>query len=114
MIKGAVTRQGKYADGKDICELYISKASSNRLPHKYGKPEYVNIFIGNSIYKASIHETKKGVVWISSVLYEKDSRGRVRLVDALTEISAKKGDKIRIQLNEGGIFVLKKCSADEL
>jgi hypothetical protein len=62
MIKGTVTSQGKYADGKNICELYISADSSDRLPHEYGKREPIDIRIGNFVYEAGVHETKNGVV----------------------------------------------------
>jgi hypothetical protein len=109
MVIGTVTSQGVYADGKDICELYISAASSNRLPHEYGKKKPIDILIGDFIYEAAVCETKKGVVWVSSVLYEKGPRtGQPRLVDALAKIKVKKGDKVRIKLNEEGIFVLEK------
>lgn len=104
MIIGAVT-----SPGKDICELIIYKESSNRLPHEYRQKKPIEIIIGNTLYEAGVHETQKGVVWISSVLYEKGSRReKVRLVDALAKIKVKKRDKVRIKLNEEGIFLLEK------
>jgi hypothetical protein len=107
MIKGSVTSQGGYADGKDICELYVDMASANRLPHEYGKKKPIDMIIGDSIYEAGVHETKKGVVWISSVLYKKGPRReKARLVDVLAGINVKKGDKIRIKSNEDGTFLL--------
>lgn len=109
MIKGTVTSQGKYADKKDICELYISVDSSNRLPHEYGKRKPIDLRIGDFIYEAGVHETKEGVVWMSSVLYKKELRsGKERLVDALAQINVKKGDRIRIEPTENGIYLLKK------
>jgi hypothetical protein len=109
MIEGTVTRQDKYADGKDICELYISAYSSDRLPHEYGKRKPIDIRIGDFIYEAGVHETKNGVVWISSVLFKKGPiREKARLVDALSKINVKKGDKIRIKLNEDGSYSLEK------
>jgi len=62
IIIGTVTSQGVYADGKDICELIICKESSNRVPHEYGKKESIEMLIGNTLYKADIHETQKGVI----------------------------------------------------
>ncbi len=98
-IIGTVTSQGVSADGKDICELIISKESSNRVPHEYGKKKPIEIVIGNTLYEGGVHETQKGVVWISSVLYEKDLRRRkVRLVDSL----------VKIKSSEEGIFLLEK------
>ncbi|MFH0813712.1 MAG: hypothetical protein V2A69_12885 [Pseudomonadota bacterium] len=112
MIEGTVTSQGKYVAGKDICELYISAYSSNRLPHEYGRKKPINIRIGDFIYEAGVHETQNGVVWISSVLYKKEPRReKARLVDALAEINMRKGNKIRIKSIEEGIYLLeKKCS----
>ena len=109
MIIGTVTSQGVSADNKDICELIISKESSNRLPHEYRQKKPVSMTIGNILYEAGVHETQNGVVWISSVLYKKEpGREKARLVDALAEINVKKGDKIRIKSNEEGIFLLEK------
>ena len=109
MVIGTVTRQGVHSDGKDICELYISTASSNRLPHEYGKRKPIDIRIGDFFYEAGVHETNNGVVWISSVLYKKESKKeKARLVDVLAEINVKKGDKIRIKLNEEGIYLIEK------
>ena len=53
MIIGTVTSQGVYADNKDICELLISKVSSDRLPHNYRqkKPIHMTIGIGKSTTK---------------------------------------------------------------
>ena len=100
MIIGTVTSQGFYADGKDICELYISKDSSDKLPHEYRKKKPININIGGTFCEAGVHETRESVVWISSVLYKKGpKRERARLVDALAEIGLGKGDKIRILNN---------------
>ena len=109
IIEGAVTSQGKYADKKDICELYISANSSDRLPHEYRKKKPIDIRIGDFIYEAGVHETRKGEVWISSVLHRKEpGREKARLVDALAKINIKKGDKIRFKLNEEGIYLLEK------
>ncbi len=105
MITGTVTRQGVYADKKDICELYISKESADKLPHQHGRKTPVQIEIGNSQYEAGVHETEEGVVWISSVLYKKSTRReKIRLVDALAAIGLKKGDAIRIRKNDNGTF----------
>ena len=71
MIIGTVTSQGVYADNKDICELLISKVSSDRLPHKYRQKKPIYMTIGNILYEAGVHENQKGVVWISSVLHKK-------------------------------------------
>jgi hypothetical protein len=109
MIRGTVTSQGTHADKKDICELIISKESSNRLPHEYKEKKPISMTIGNVLYEAGVHETKDGVVWISSVVYKKEPRReKARLVDVLAEINVKKGDKIRIKSNEEGIFMLEK------
>jgi hypothetical protein len=109
MIDGTVTSQGVYADGKDICELYISSDSSNRLPHEYGRKKPIDVRIGDFIYEAGVHETRKGVVWMSSVLYKNEPRReKTRLVDALAKIKVKKEDKVRIKSNEEGIFSLEK------
>ena len=108
-INSTVTSQGVYADGKDKCELYISAGSSNSLPHECGKKKPVYIRIGNLIYEAGVHETKEGVVWISSVLHKQGTRrGKARLVDALAQINVKKGDTLRIKPNENGVFSLEK------
>jgi len=105
MILGSVTRQGVYADKKDICELYISKDSSHRLPHGHGKKKPIYINIGSTVYEAGVHETKEGVVWISSVLYKRGGRTeKARLVDALAAIGLKKGDRIEIKSNNDGTF----------
>jgi len=107
IIIGTVTSQGIYEDNKDICELIISKKSSNKLPHEYKQKKPIYITIGSILYEAGVHETKKGVVWISSVLYKKGPRReKARLVDALTEIRIKKGDKVRIEINNNGTYLL--------
>jgi len=108
-IIGTVTSQGAYADSKDICELYISADSSGRLHHEYGKKNPIDIRIGDFIYEAGVHQTRNGIVWLSSVLFEKGSiRKKVRLVDALAKINIIKGDKIRIKSSEEGIYLLEK------
>jgi hypothetical protein len=105
MIIGTVTRQGVYADNKDICELYINKDSSDSLPHELGKKKSIDIKIGNTAYEAGVHETTKGTVWISSVLYKKEPRReKARLVDALAAIGLRKGNKLRIKSNADGTF----------
>lgn len=110
MIKGTVTSQGKYADKKDICELYISADSSNRLPHEYGKRKPIDLRVGNLIFEAGVHETRNGVVWISSVLYKKQPRReKTRLVDALAEIGLRRGDKIVMEIKSDASFLLQPC-----
>jgi hypothetical protein len=105
MIIGTVTRQGVHADKKDICELYISKDSSDSLPHEHGKKKLIYINIGDTAYEAGVHETEKGVVWISSVLYKREPRReKARLVDALAAIGLRQGDKVRIKSNNDGTF----------
>lgn len=105
MILATVTRQGVYADKKDICELYISKDSSHRLPHEHGKKRPIYINVGSTAYEAGVHETKEGVVWISSVLYKRGARReKARLVDILAAIGFKKGDRIEIKSNNDGTF----------
>jgi hypothetical protein len=105
MISGSVTRQGPYADKKDICELYIDKDCSHYLPHEHRKKKIIIINIGTKTYEAGVHETEKGVVWISSVLYEKyPKKEKVRLVDALATIGLRKGDRVQIKTNNDGTF----------
>jgi hypothetical protein len=105
MIRGTITRQGAYADKKDICELYINKDSSDGLPHEHGKKMPIYINIGSVAYEAGVHETEAGVVWISSVLFTKGSRrDKARLVDALAALGVRKGDRIRIKSNGDGTF----------
>ncbi len=105
MMSGSVTRQGAYADKKDICELYIDKDCSRYLPPEHGKKKIININIGNKTYEAGVHETKEGVVWVSSVLHERNQkRVKARLVDALATIGLRKGDSIKIKLNNDGTF----------
>lgn len=107
MIIGTITRQGAYADNKDICELYISRGSSDRLPHEHGKKKPIYINIGGTVYEAGVHETEKGVVWISSVLHKKGPRKeKARLVDALAAIGLRKGHRIRIKSNDDGTFYI--------
>lgn len=48
MIIATITRQGSYEDKKDICELYISKDSSGRLPHEHRKKKPICINIRNN------------------------------------------------------------------
>ena len=73
------------------------------------KEKPIDIRIGDFIYEAGVHEKRKGVVWISSVLYKKEPRReKERLVDTLAEINIKKGDKIIIKSNEEGIYLLEK------
>lgn len=108
MILGTITRQG-VSGGKDICELYIRKNSSHRLPHVYRQRKPIDMIIGNILYEAGVHETIEGVVWISSVLYKKDKGGRgekAMLVDALAEIGLRRGNKVIIKKNEDGTFLL--------
>lgn len=105
MITGTVTRQGVYEDKKDICELYISKDSADKLPHEHGKKKPIQLKIGSDLYEAGVHETQEGVVWISSVLYKKSTRReKARLVDALAFIGLKKGDAIKIRQNDDATF----------
>lgn len=112
MIEGTVTRQGKYADGKDLCELYIRVYSSNRLPHALGRKKPIDIRIGGFIYEAGVHAKREGEVWISSVLYKKEPRReKTRLVDALAEINIRMGDKIIIKSIKEGIYLLEKKSS---
>ncbi|WAC08715.1 MAG: hypothetical protein OS130_05860 [Thermodesulfobacteriota bacterium] len=107
VISGTVTSQGVDSSKKDICEILVSKASADSLPHEYGQKKYIDMTIGNIPYEAGVHETQKGVVWISSVLYRKTPRReKAKLVDALAEIGIEKGDKVTITRNEDGTFLL--------
>jgi len=63
------------------------------------------IKIGNIRYEAGVHETQKGVVWISSVL-KGPRRDKARLVDSLADIDIRVGDAIRIKTNTDGTFLL--------
>jgi len=109
LITGSVTRQGTYADNKDICELIISKESSDKLPHSPGEEKQINLSIGDIVYEAGVHETQAGLVWISSVLFKNNpERVKVRLVDALEKIGLAKGDKISINTSSEDIFILIK------
>lgn len=114
MIKATVTSQGKYADEKDICELYVSADSSDRLPHEYKKRKSIDIRIGEFIYEAGVHETQNGVVWLSSVLFKKErGREKTRLVDALEEINVGKGHRVKITPAVEGTYLLEKCSCGD-
>ena len=108
-ITGTIVRPGKYADGKDRCEIQISAASSKNLPHKYRLKKPILMKIGNIYYEAGVHETQKGVVWISAVLFKKGPRREhARLVDALEDIDLRAGDAIRIKANSDGTFLLQR------
>jgi hypothetical protein len=102
MIKGTVTSQGRYADGRDICELYVKREGANMMPYEYGHKKPINLIIGKTCYEAGCHETEKGVVWISSVLHKiEPRREKIRLVDALEEINLGTGDRVTInKINE--------------
>ena len=107
MITGTVTRQGIYEDKRDICELYISKESADKLPHQHGRKKLISLSIGSTQYEAGVHETKEGVVWISSVLYKKSTRReKVRLVDALATIGLRTRDAIRIRRHDDGTYTV--------
>lgn len=111
MLTGSIVSQGKYADGKDMCELYISRESSCMITHEYGKKLPILINIGNTEYIAGVHETQQGVVWISSVLNIKSiKRERFRLVDALEKIGLETGCKIKLIPASNGSYVLKDKS----
>jgi hypothetical protein len=107
MIRGTVVSQGVYADGKDMCEIIITGGTSASLPHKHGEKRRVYLNIGNETYKAGVHETKRGIVWLSSVLFKEGlKREKKRLVDALAEVHIFKGDKVVISPDERDSFVL--------
>jgi len=111
IIEGRVTTQNIYkTDNKDICELYINKDSAHALPHECGRKEPIPLAIGEITYEAGVHETKEGVVWVSSVLKKRAGREeeeeKARLVDVLEEIGLKKGDRVILKKNADGIFVL--------
>jgi hypothetical protein len=107
MIRGTVTSQGVYADGKDMCQIIISRETSASLPHQHGEKKKIYLNIGNETYKAGVHETQKGDVWLSSVLYKEGlKREKKRLVDALAEIHIFKGDKIILYPEERDSFIL--------
>ena len=109
LITGTVVSQGKYADGKDICEINISAASSRKLPHKYKQRKPILVKIGNIIYEAGARETRKGVVWISSVLFKNGPRReQARLVDALADIDLRYRDTIRLETNNDGTYLLQR------
>ena len=107
VIKGTVTSQGVDGGNEEICEILISKVSSDKLPHEYRKKKTIHITIGDDLYEAGVHETQRGAVWISSVLYKnKPRREKVKLKDALSEIGIKKGRPIIIKTNKDGTFLL--------
>jgi len=108
MICGTVTQQGFYTDNKGICEIYINRASSNKLPHQHGKKKLISVVIGGIIYEAGVHETADGTVWLSSVLYKNDpKRTKTRLVDALAKIGVEKGNTITMEANNDGSFTIR-------
>lgn len=108
MINGTVAIPGIYkTDNQYRCELLISKESSDMLPHEYEKKKIIEMTIGQMLYEAGVHETEKGVVWISAVLHTKGrKREKVRLVDALAEVGLQNGDKVRITINSNGSYTL--------
>jgi hypothetical protein len=107
MIIGTVTRQGFYADGMDICEIYISQGTAGRLPHEYKQKNPIRLAIAKLLYEAGVHETREGVVWISSVLFKTEpKRKQIRLVVALADIGLGTGDKVKIEKNLDGTFTL--------
>jgi hypothetical protein len=107
MIRGTITRQGKYPDGKDWSEIIILNESKNKLPHKLYKKMPIDLIIGPVTYVAGVHETKDEIVWISSVLYEKKGKKRkARLVDALEAIGLGYKDKIIIDYKTDGKYTL--------
>jgi len=107
LITGTIVKPGEFADKKDRYELTINKNNSDALPHQYRRKNLISLAIGDITYEAGVHETRKGVVWISSVLHKKDQRReKARLVDALERVGLKKGDRIRITRNVNGIFSL--------
>jgi hypothetical protein len=107
MIIGTVTRQGIYTDGNDIYEIYINQGSAHRLSHEYRRKTPLLLSIANTLYGAGVHETREGVVWISSVLFKKGpKREKVRLVDVLADIGLSTGDKVKIENNSDGTFLL--------
>lgn len=108
IISGTVTIPGIYkTDNQYRLELLISKGSSDMLPHEYRKKKIIKMTIGNMQYEAGVHETEKGVVWISSVLQTRGKRReKARLVDALEEIGLQNGDKISITINSEGSYTL--------
>jgi hypothetical protein len=105
MIKGTITSQGTFADGRDICEIYISRSDSKMLPHEKGKKTSITLKIGNATYEGGVHETEDGTVWISSVL-KKSSSIPTRLVDALRVNDMKKGDKVLLTNIKDHVYIL--------
>ncbi|OGP70694.1 MAG: hypothetical protein A2Y80_03390 [Deltaproteobacteria bacterium RBG_13_58_19] len=112
---GTIVRPGFYATGRDRYEISIHKKGSNLLPHEKYIRNPINIYIGNTLYEAGVHETGAGVVWISSVLYKKEE-GRIvmgaRLIDALAQIGLRWKDKVIIKKNEDGTFLLEPYNDD--
>lgn len=76
MIRGTITRQGKYPDGKDWCEIIILSRDKTKLPHSLHRKTPIDLLIGHIAYLAGVHETKEGMVWISSVLFKKRYKRR--------------------------------------
>jgi len=98
MIYGKVTRQGQYPDGKDWCEINISRKSADALPHEKGKKRHITLNIGDTCYNAGIHETQGGQVWVSSSLsHAGPQKVKIRLIDALEEVGLRWRDKISIK-----------------
>lgn len=109
MISGSITRQGFYADNKDICEISIAKASAGELPHRYREKKTIYIIIGSTRYESGVHENKHGQVWISSVLWKAaNGRTKARLVDALEEVGIKKGDHTQLHVEKGQVYRLRR------
>lgn len=107
MINGTITSQGSYADGRDMCEIYISRLDSHKLSHQRGKKTIIYLTIGNDKYEGGVHETKDGTVWISSVL-KKGGSIPTRLVDVLKANDMEKGDKIILTFEKKNVCILKK------
>jgi len=106
MIYGVITRQGSYADRKDLCEIHINVASFDEMPHKYKQKAFIDLIIGNNCYVAGVHENKHGQVWISSVLYKDGTRNeKIRLIEALEEVGLKWKDQIIIENKEQKYFL---------
>ena len=106
MVKGTITRQGIYEDGKNICEIYILNADKNILPHEYGVKKLIDLIIGKTAYQAGVHKTKDGVVWISSILYEKGGKRKFRLVDALEANGVNFRDPVILKIVSSGCYKL--------
>ena len=107
MIYGFITRQGTYSDRKDMCEIHVSVASFEELPHKYQQKSFIDLTIGNTGYIAGVHENKRGQVWISSVLHKNGpEKEKIRLIDALEGICLKWQDRIII-IKKGQKYILR-------